>query len=191
MSDGPDDAFAAQARIDILTLAHGYVGCSARPDDVERYNDLIAHSETPDRAAQLDRESSCALTIRGLWREYGVRDPRVDQAYHDTRAIADLVAMAREAGAWRTGHLDELGAGDFVLLGGSEHVLTVVAIAAGTIHSIDGGQRDDHGFEAVLERQRQLVFNSSGALLGGRPVMGWASWPLVAWHYLGRVEEVA
>jgi hypothetical protein len=191
VTDGPDDLFAAQARIDLLTLAHGYVGCSARPGDVERYNDLIAHGETPDRAAQLDRESSCGLTIRGLWREYGVRDPRTDRTYHDTHAIEDLVAMAREAGAWRSGHLDELGAGDLVLLAGPEHVLTVVDTAAGSIHSIDGGQRDDHGFEAVLERRRQLAFNASGAVLGGRPVMGWASWPLVAWHYLGRVEEVA
>lgn len=188
---GPDDAFAAQARIDLLTIAHGYVGCSARPDDVARYNDLIAHSEDLAGAAGLDKASSCGLAIRGFWREYGVRDPRVDATYHNGRVLEDLVAMAREAGAWRSGHLDELGAGDMVLLGGEEHVLTVVDIGGSAIHSIDGGQRDPSGFEAVLERTRALRVGPSGASLGARPIMGWASWPLVAWHFLGRVEEVA
>lgn len=173
------ETFAARARAELLVIAEGYVGCADNEIDGARYRDLVAFGETPASAEAMGRESGCGLSIRGFWREYGLVDPRLEAPYKATKAIEDIVAMAREAAAWKIGHLDELAAGDVILLGGEEHVLTVVDVGAGFVHSIDGGQRTADGAEAVLSRTRKLLATPSGFQLvgaeGARPIMGYAS----------------
>ena len=186
----PDVEWAMKARRELVELATSHVGSGDDDEGRFDYLELIASGETLARASQMSAESGCGLVIRGLWRAYGCVDKRLEPPYRDGRVISDLVAMAREAGAWRMGGLDQLAAGDMVLLGGREHVLTVVYVAVGAIHSIDGGQLDADGHQMIASRERKLVVGPVGATLGGRQVMGWASWPLVAWHFLGRREEL-
>jgi hypothetical protein len=183
-----DPAWADRARRELVELATSYVGCGMTTDP-EQYQALIADGETPERAAEMARESGCGLVVRGLWRSWGCADLRLEAPYHDTKAIEDLVAMAREAGAWRSGHLDELGPGDAVVLEGPEHILTVVGVRYGFVHSVDGGQRDDAGLECIKSESRKLEW-PGGKHLDTRPVLGWISWPQLAWHFLGRREEL-
>ena len=176
----------ARARWDLVRIAGSYAGVGMT-ESPELYLGLIADGETPERAEELARESGCGLTVRGLWREWGCADRRLEAPYHNARAISDLVAMAREAGAWRgVDRIGELAPGDAIIVEGPEHILTVVELCGEIVHSIDGGQRDVHGAEAIHACARRLAAGH----LDARPVLGWISWPDVADHFLGRREEL-
>jgi hypothetical protein len=142
--------------------------------------------------------SGCALTIRGLWRKLGVNDKRVKPAYVFGKAVAWLVGIARDRKAWQTANLALLPCpGDFVLVGGDkvkdggvEHVYTVISVTQdGTnavITSIDGGQRDDKGNQAIFLKTRRWTVKGNSYwdvsahgsdpgsnTQGGRRVIGW------------------
>lgn len=160
------------AREYLKDLAIMAAGLSAAPLTRDAYLDLIAPcpsdraSET--RCKELCEMSSCALTVRGLWVRAGVQHPILLAPYRTGKAVADVVEVAREAGALRSlssGYI--IGPADILVLTGPEHVLTVTLQRGDTIESVDGGQRDGGGFEAILAKTRTLV----GDVLGGRQVI--------------------
>lgn len=138
------------------------------------YLDLIAPCRS-DRANEalcsgLLQMSGCALVVRGLWVRAGILPPVLTQPYRVGRAVADVVQVAREAGALR--HATEaLKPGHVVIVSGPEHVLTVTQLvpagARTLVRSVDGGQRDAAGRQQVQWRERML----EGASLGGRPIL--------------------
>lgn len=159
--------------MNVVDLARSYAGCSVSTDRA-RYIALVG----PDESAQVQNymadphTSGCALVVRGLWRLAGLRHPRLAPPYHVGAAVADVVAIARELGAWVPMPSVLMPApGDVVLVGGGadaggvEHVYTVVDVQPSRfITSIDGGQRDAHGQEAIYERHRTWTPDAHGAV---------------------------
>lgn len=165
-----------------------------------RYVDLLGPEETKAMQDYFcdPKTSGCALAIRGLLRKLGCKDKRVLPPYKFGTAISLLVGIARDRGAWRAAKVGNLPiAGDFVLVGGDkardggvEHVFTVCSVDLDDkgilITSIDGGQRDPKGQQAILAKNRRWVErdgaywdvssagNDPGSNApGGRRVQGW------------------
>src|SRR6185503_11653096 len=111
--------------------------------------------------------SGCALVVRGFWRLFGVKDPRVGPPYKPGKVIEWLLGIAKARGAWVDAHPDKLpGVGDAVLVGGNpatdgggEHVYTVLELRPNplTIHSLDGGQLDESHNQSIRRKQRTWV----------------------------------
>jgi len=180
----------------IVEFAHTCPGLGASPANLEvkkRYLELIASGEPPAKQEEMAKMSGCALLTGGIWRVAGVDAASLHSPYKIGTAISRLVAIARAAKAWIPFKEGEYPApGDMVLVGdngpgGVEHVYTVVGIELSdgqvTIQSVDGGQRDARGHQAVLLKQRvwrgrqDCVVNASdpGAQKsGGRIIQGWA-----------------
>lgn len=156
------------ARYGHVERAQAVVGLGAH--DLPPYLDLIAPNAV-DRANErtcrdLASMSGCALVVRGLWVRGGIRAPKLIAPYKVGRAVADVVAVATEAGALRA-PVEPLRPGCVVVVGGPEHVLTVTSIQGSTVVSVDGGQRDEQGRQVIRERRREL----QGTTLGGRPIL--------------------
>lgn len=128
--------------------------------------------------------SSCALTVRAIWRELGCRDSVLLRRYVIGRAMADVVAIGQRAGAWRTGSDgDTPGVGDAVIVGDDPklHAYTVVAgHGDGTtwqLETIDGGQGP--GGCRIVRKTRVMAPDASGRLIDTLPdgyrrrVFGW------------------
>lgn len=165
----PDYAADEQAiRYGHVERALAVVGLGA--SDRAPYLDLIAPCPS-DRAdvticRDLASMSGCALVVRGLWVRAGIKAARLLEPYRVGRAVADVVAVADAAGALRPpSHAPRPG--DVVIIGQPEHVLTVVSVRGPTIVSVDGGQRDALGKQAIARKERLL----QGAYLGGRPIL--------------------
>ena len=193
-------------RDQMVALANAVAGVSVS-SDLARYLDTLGPLEAPamrDYFAS-PRTSGCGLVVRGLWRELGVDDPSVLPPYHFGTAISALVGVARKRKAWILAAPGKLPKpGDFVLVGGNpqtdggvEHVFTVVAVpaggtASGPLASVDGGQVDAHGQQAIAAKFRRWSLrggalwdvsrtgNDPGAgAPGGRRVQGWADLELI------------
>lgn len=183
----------------ITSLAEQYAGVNVSSSRGQ-YVDLLGPTESPAMQQYFcdPSTSGCALVIRGLWRKLGVIDRRVFPPYVFGKAISWLVGIARDRGAWYPSKLSSLpNPGDFVLVGGDkvkdggvEHVFTVLTVTTdGTgalITSIDGGQRDQYGNQAIQKKVRRWIVrgnsywdvSSQGTdpgsnALGGRRVIGW------------------
>lgn len=191
----------SETRERAIKLVATYDGVSVSSDRA-RYVGLLGPGETKAMQDYFcdPKTSGCALTIRGLWRELGCTDKRVMPSYVFGKAVTWLVAIAKERGGWvaaSSGNLPQ--AGDFVLVGGDktkdggvEHVFTVLTASVdgdgAILSSIDGGQRDDKGQQAILEKKRRWSLRS-GAYWdvsshgsdpgsnapGGRRVIGWGN----------------
>ena len=183
----------------IIELAAQYVGVTVT-DAKDRYVELLGPDETTVMRQYFcdPKTSGCALTIRGLWRKLGVNDARVRPNYVFGKAITWLVSIAKARNAWRPANLASLpNPGDFVLVGGDkikdggvEHVFIINSIVpdvmGALITSIDGGQRDDKGNQAIFAKTRRWIVrgnafwdvSSQGSdpgsnAQGGRRVIGW------------------
>jgi hypothetical protein len=175
----------ADVRARLLELAASCVGLSFSEPSRAGYVAALFEDEQPARGSQMaGAMSSCALLVRALWRRFGLADSRLRAPYVPGRVMADLVAMAHEAGAWRTpGRLAELEPGDAVLLTGPEHILVVESVEGDVVTSVDGGQRDERGAWCIKRRVRRVgagpsLVSDEGS---GRTVEGWISFaPLVA-----------
>jgi hypothetical protein len=139
-----------------------------------------------------------SLAHRG--RSLGCSDKQVLPPYIFGKAVSLLVDIARKRGGW-TSLVRASGAplpqkGDFVLVGGDkerdggvEHVFTVLECAVEedsvVISSVDGGQRDAKGQQAIFRKHRRWTMregswwdvSSAGSdpgsnAPGGRRVMG-------------------
>lgn len=175
-----DNDLRTEAVDDALAL----VGLTAPSPD---YAAIIC-TEGDDPAA-LCAMSGCGLLVRGrfrrwLWRRCGIIHPRLGgRPYVVGEAVADVVAVAREAGAYR-GPTYDYGAGDVVVLGAPEHVLTVVQRAGAMVASVDGGQRTGEGAETVTRRERR----AGPGTLDGRPIEGVVDWVAFARKYLAATQ---
>jgi hypothetical protein len=193
------------AIVRFLDLVTHYDGIGARTDH-ERYLELIAAGESPEVAEAMSRESGCALVVRGFWRLFGIADRRLAAPYVPGKAIAWLVALARERGAWVEARPDALpGIGDTVLVGGDpaadggvEHVFTVLELQPDplTIRTLDGGQVDEDKGQIICRKERTWAVRGSsvwdvvssgtdpGAASsprgGGRRVKGWVAFDALA-----------
>ncbi len=156
-------------RSDVVEYARGLAGLSASPacfDTRSAYLELIAHCETPDRAVAMATMSGCALVCRAVLRRFIVHR-LLERPYRTGDAMADLVAIGRDAAALRPLTRAPF-AGDIVLVGGGtdgggpEHAWTVLSIAwdpyapAMLVDGLDGGQRDEYGAESIAIRSRTL-----------------------------------
>jgi hypothetical protein len=191
---------AMNIREDMVELVRGYDGVSVSSDR-NKYIDLLGPQET---AAMWDyfcnpATSGCALSIRGFWRKMGVSDNRIVGKYVFGKAVEWLVGVARSRGAWNAAAVGKCPrAGDFVLVGGNpavdggvEHVFTVCTVEMDSkgnavLTSVDGGQRDSAGQQAILSKGRRWTVRG-GAIwdvsktgsdpgagaAGGRRVKGW------------------
>jgi hypothetical protein len=163
-------------RDNMVRLACSFDGCNAH-DDPDRLLSLLGPDEPPQIRADMLRESECALTVRGLWRWLGLVHPRLAPPYKTGAAVEDVVAIARELGAWREPDPEQWPQpGDSVLVAAPEHVFTIVEeLAPGAYVSIDGGQRIN-GAEAIGRVTRR--WHWSGGILFDyvftmRIVRGW------------------
>ncbi len=172
------------AREEMASLALAYDGVGVTKDK-DGYLELIGPHETEAMRAAMLTMSGCALVVRGLWRMAGVESAILDAPYRIGMAMADLVEIAKAAGAWRPYYNGFPGLGDAVLVGsesgGHEHVYTVTfedAANANNLGSVDGGQVDEYGAQIIRARMR-TVENKNGRLwdtndLGlTRVVLGW------------------
>lgn len=136
--------------------------------------------------------STCGLVASGIQYRAGY-DPDELSTPWSGRAVSRIVSYLRRAGAWTAPQWD--GApplGSVVLIGhntdrtwgGVEHVLTVVGLDGDVVESIDGGQVDGKGLQAIRTVRRRLTVRGNGqvwlvGLLGdparapGRRVQGW------------------
>jgi hypothetical protein len=177
-----------------IILPYQDVGIST---DKDKYYELIAAGEDPAVQEEMGNLSGCALSVRGFWRLFGLRDPRIAGRYKPGMAVNWLVQIATERGGWFTPGDGRLpNPGDMVLVGGDkakdggvEHVYTVLDVSCDpvVIQSIDGGQVDTAGKQVIHKKQRMwderdgafwdVVTEGTdpGATAhGGRRVQGWA-----------------
>jgi hypothetical protein len=157
-------------RPELVAFAAALDGIGANPArDRARYLDLIAPNETPERAAEMAGMWGCALVARGILRAF-ITHPIFAAPYRDRRAMSDLVDIARDAGALHPpSRVPEPG--DFVIVGGGEdgggpeHVYMALPDGDG----VDGGQRDDAGYQVIRIRKHELRDGWDSARDDGHP----------------------
>lgn len=131
------------------------VGLGAAPSVRDQWLAIVAPNESDQMRTAMLGMNGCALLVRGLWRQMGVSHVLLENPYRVGMAVADVVQIAKDAGAWVPGAGGQPQVGDVFLIDGPEHVGTVIDRPDDTtILSVDGGQRDAQGFEAVKTRQR-------------------------------------
>lgn len=180
------------SRTRMKSLAEDVVGLGA--GDPGPYLDLIGADESEAMRAAMLSMSGCGLTVRGLWRRYGLKDARLEAPYQPGQVIADLVAMAKEADAWHEGAsgLPELNEGDVVYVSEPDHVGTIVRAERpgdGSVHvtTVDGGSQDAAGRQLIVKWDRAFAVDgdvTAGPMAGqGRVVRGTIEFPRVATHF--------
>lgn len=177
-----------ELRFKVADYALSLDGLGADGPRRDAYLDLLSGGIEPaqvrDGMAQM---SSCALTVRAIWRELGCRDAVLLRRYVIGRAMNDVMTIGQRAGAWRTGaDGDSPGIGDAVIVGTDPrlHVYTVTA-GRGTgdegsweLESIDGGQGPGGCY--IARRKRIVAPGPDGRLVDTlvdsgtrRVVFGW------------------
>lgn len=165
-----------------LASFYGRNGGTNVKDHREGFLDLVGPHESPEmRRAMLDM-SSCALFVRGLWRELGLRHHLLLEPYRIGQAMADVQQIARELGALVevTDSARVPKPGDSPIVwdkpdGTDAHVLVVCWVdeipGMLRIGSVDGGQRTAAGVRAITERKRTWAKKPDGWLdmPGGSP----------------------
>jgi len=150
------------SRVEVVAYAAALDGLGVASDR-ERYLDLIAPGETPQRAADMAAMSGCALVAAGVLRACGVEHPSLAAPYRVGDAVARLVRIARERGALH-GPERVPEPGDLVIVGGGadgggpEHVwIALSSPEDDVIDGIDGGQRDGSGRQEIRAREHRIV----------------------------------
>jgi hypothetical protein len=162
-------------------LAEAAVGLGAA--DPGPYLDLIGPNDTDIMRTAMLSMSGCGLTVRGLWRRFGMSDPRLEAPYEPASVMTTIQGMAKEAGAWRPAGagIPELAVGDVVYVSQPDHVGTIVAVsragdAAINVTTVDGGSLDAAGRQVVVKWDRTFGYDGSvtaGPMAGGgREVVG-------------------
>jgi hypothetical protein len=166
----------------MASLARRAVGLSAADRTRAAFADLLAGPGESDamRAAMLTM-STCGLTVRGLLRELGLKDPRLFAPYEPASVMTTLRDMATEAGAWTDGLAPDLAVGDVLMVSEPDHVGTVVELTRRddgslAITTVDGGATDGQGNQAIVTFARTIAADGTvtgGPLAGnGRRVIG-------------------
>lgn len=171
------------ARARMVEKALAVVGYSAAPPS-DAYLGLVGPDEDERLRREMLKMSGCALVARGLLRSLGVAHERLGVPYRPGKAVADVFAIARDAGAWVDGHADAVPSpGDIAILTGPEHVCIVLEVRADAdalrVVSCDGGQKDANGVQCVQQRERTWRRRASEGWVASSPgtsrkVLGWA-----------------
>ncbi|APR75426.1 Hypothetical protein A7982_00772 [Minicystis rosea] len=177
------------ARDDVVAYAHTLDGLSAAPVDPDRraaYLEVIAPNESKERCDQMATMSGCELVQRGILRRF-IRHPRLEARYINGRAGADLLEIARQANGAFPWQRKTPEPGDILIIGGGtdgggpEHAYMVLTIRpdpddddALLAHGLDGGQRDDEGFQIITTREHVLRRGLDQASDGNDPGGGTA-----------------
>lgn len=183
MSDtDPAPAALDPAQQQFIDLWLSVEGLSAAPETLKPYCDLLATSVEdfgdPNERSALAVMYSCALSERGVELNAGVRHPIYLAHYQLEHAVSDVIEVHQWANALRPrAYPLKLGFG--MVIDAPIHVVGGIVgldpLPDGTtmVTSIDGGQRDARGFEAILRRKRIYVPGTKdrAPTLGGRPVM--------------------
>ena len=170
-------------RDDVVAFARSLAGLSAdpaRPAIRETYRALVAPGESGARANEIERMSGCALTCRGILRRF-VQHPLLERPYRTGDAVADLVAIARAAGALRPPSVTPRE-GDMLIVGGGadgggpEHAWTTLFAVESPyvdggllVTGLDGGQRAG-GYQAIALRDHHLLDGRDVTTTGARLV---------------------
>ncbi len=151
-------------------------GLTADPQDFGgcAFARIIAPGETPFRASEMVRSSTCFLLVSEYIRQACAKcPPLLEPPYINTRAPANVLATAKEAGAIRPpgyepnpGDLAHLSPGG----GGVEHGYIITAAQSllyggVSVQSIDAGQKPDGRNQGVLTRYRILAPQGNGQTL--------------------------
>lgn len=181
------------ARQRLESLARSLDGIGAASDRA-RYLRLVAPGEPPGVADAMMRMSGCALVVRGLWREAGIRHSLLDSRYRVGMAVSDIMQIAHESSAIRSQDTTPQP-GDVVLVGGREegpeHVYTVLRVIAQDwpapqstwLEALDGGQRDEAGAQICRVREHEIMGDPPRD--GARPVRRVVDFDAV-WRRFGR-----
>jgi hypothetical protein len=140
--------------------------------------------------------SGCGLTVRALWRELGMNDPRLVPPYEPGVVMSSIQNMAHEANAWHAAGegLPELQIGDVVYVSEPDHVGTIVDLSRpgdGSVHvkTVDGGSQDAAGRQLVVSYDRTFGYDGSvtaGPMAGqGRAVVGTVDLDAMVRHFGG------
>jgi hypothetical protein len=152
------------------------------------YLELLGPGESEAMKAAMLTMSGCGLTVRGLWRRFGLRDPRLEAPYEPASVMSTIQSMANEAGAWTAG-LGTIEVGDVLYVSEPDHVGTVVDISGSpeagySLTTVDGGSTDAAGRQAIVTWERAIDPSgllTAGPLAGsGRAVVGSVSLPALA-----------
>lgn len=142
---------ASTVRSNVTTYATSIVGNSAASSYAE-YVSIIAPGETMTTQQSMATESSCGLTVAGIWRACGLYNSQLNAPYVNGTALSRLVAIGQACGGYQAYSLGMLpNPGDMVLIGNNEnasqcqHVYTVISVnnqgsGNAVIQSVDGGQ---------------------------------------------------
>lgn len=181
-------------RVRMRHLAESVVGLGAAPDFADRYLELVGAGESDAMRAAMLTMSGCGLTVRGLWRRFGMTDPRLEAPYSPGVVMTTIRDMANEADAWTDGLASDLAIGDVVYVSEPDHVGTVVRVerkAGGAVDvtTVDGGSQDGAGRQLIRTWDRSFAADGTvtgGPLAGnGRRVIGTVSLPEMAQHFGG------
>ena len=121
--------------------------------------------------------STCALVALGIWRKIGVDADELYTPYKNGAAVSEVVAIAKRMGGWKSATCGETpNPGDVIVLSSPhEHVLTVYDFSDElNLISIDGGQTDINGLQAIKRCSREWSKKSYALMLGKSTIYGWA-----------------
>jgi hypothetical protein len=183
-------------RMRMVSLARSVVGLGSAPSVREAYLDLIAAGENDAARGGMSLMSGCGLTVRGLWRRIGMRDPRLEAPYEPASVMTTIIEMAKEADGWTAAQANRppIALGDVVYVSAPDHVGTIVRVSerddgALDVTTVDGGSTDAGGFQSIVEWDRTI--SADGALLSGplagngRRIIGVASLPALCARFGG------
>lgn len=123
--------------------------------------------------------STCGLVAEGLWRRMNVDLSSLYKPYVFGAAISRSINFAKSLKPRSAFQKPEDGLkpepGDYVIIGSgySTHVLTCIAWNYDKLVSIDGGQTDKNGLQAILRKERVYSKKNNKYYLGDREVIGW------------------
>lgn len=193
------EIFGVGERTRMRRFALRVVGLGAAEAERDEYLALIGPGETDATRSAMLTMSGCGLTVRGLWRRFGMVDPRLEPPYEPASVMTTIQGMAKEADAWHAGGsgLPELGVGDVVYVSQPDHVGTIVRVderdGGVDVTTVDGGSKDAAGLQKIVTFDRSFGLDGSvtaGPMAGqGRQVVGTVSLPAMAKHFGGGTSD--
>lgn len=169
-----ENATSQDIRDALVGLAEATVGLGAAAKTREQYLDAIipspADRANPNTCRDMAGMSGCALLVRGIWHRAGCKHPILTAPYRYSKAVSDVVQIAKEADALRDRSATP-NPGDVVVVDDPTHVFTVISMEGSTVHSVDGGQKDGAGLQTITRRSRKQSQRSGRIYWDNRPVL--------------------
>jgi hypothetical protein len=175
-----------------IDIALSYNGCGARLDK-PRFCGVVCPGGPAAAATFLctpnvkdDANSSCGVVARGFvaqaLREAGrteLQGPLSFEWWTGHDWWHELVDLAKKCGAYRTGGMPTVGSIIHIVLGQSQHWRTLVRQHPyGVFDTIDGGGKDQQGYQLIHASTCRLAYRVDGQLwdeaaMPAKPVVDW------------------